>query len=119
MVGKPQGRCLALQPFRRRTQASLELVVVVGVEQVVLPVVLVMQHHLHGPQPVLQAGAVSHGKAAALVAPATPGQEGLGQVAAFFPDAAVDQALEASAVGPRRRSEHPAALAPLAPGCRR
>ena len=80
------------------------------------PVVLVVKHHLHGGQALLQARAIGHGQAAALVAPATPGQKGLGQVAPFLPNAAVNKALQASAVGPRRRTKDPPTLAALPPG---
>ena len=113
MVGKPQGWCLALQPFRCRTQAPLELVIVIGVEQVVFPVVLVVEHHLHSGQPLLQARAIGHGHAAAFVAPATPSQEGLRQVGAFIPVTAINQGLETSPIGPGRGTKDPAALPPF------
>ena len=123
VVAKPEGRGLALQAFCCRTQASLELVVVVGIEQVVFPVVLVVQHHLHLPQPGFKPLAIGPSLnpsdltrstlAGPLVAvtPTAPVQKGFGQVAAALPLAAVDQPLEASAVGPRCRSIDPGVVA--------
>ena len=122
VVAKPEGRGLALQAFCCRTEAPLELVVVVGIEQVMFPVVLVVQHHLHLAQPGFQPLAIGPRLNApscarstlagplVAVAPTAPVQKGFGQIAAALPLAAVDQALEAGAVGPRCRSIDPGAV---------
>ena len=51
VVAKPQLRCPAGHRLHGRRQTPLELVVVVGIEDVVFAVVLVVQHHLHPAQP--------------------------------------------------------------------
>ncbi len=50
VVAVVAGGLVAAEAFHRRQHAALELVVVVGVQQVVLAVVLVLQHRLHPAQ---------------------------------------------------------------------
>ena len=114
MVAKPKGRGLALQGFSCGAQAPLELVVVVGIEQIMLAVVLVVEHHLHLGQTPFESSAIRLGLngfgTLGAIAPSAPLEKGLGQVTAVIPLAAIDQALQASPVGPGRRSVHPGAV---------
>jgi hypothetical protein len=70
MVAEPERRAPAPATLSAAAlEPTLELVVIVGIEQVVLAVVLVVQHHLHLPQTLLQAVAVGHGRARRLWPP--------------------------------------------------
>ena len=92
------------------------------------PVVLVVQHHLHLAQPGFKSLAIGPSlngpseargalaRALVAVAPTAPVQKGFRQVAAALPLAAVDQALEASAIGPRCRSVNAGVMAILPGG---
>ena len=120
VVAEPELGRRAAHRFHGCAQASLELVVIVGIEQIVLAIVLVVQHHLHGLQPLLQTMAIrlhlqsatlAIGSAEALIAPAAPVEIGPSQVSAVVPVAAVDQALQSSAVGTRCRAIDPPGMA--------
>ena len=78
MVAKPEGWGFAFQGPNTGGQAPLKLVVVVGIEQVMLAVVLVVQDQLHLAQAIFQAAAVFEGFTGCSVIPLTPVQEGLG-----------------------------------------
>ena len=90
MIPKPEAWIAAPHTPYRRRQTPLELVIVVGIQQVVLAVVLVMQHHLHLLQPLLETRAIIYGFANAVVAPPAPVEEGLSQIIGIFPGAAID-----------------------------
>ncbi|MNL88072.1 hypothetical protein D3C87_2175730 [compost metagenome] len=47
MITVITGRHFAAEAFHRREHAALELVIIIGVEQVVFTIVLVLQHRLH------------------------------------------------------------------------
>jgi hypothetical protein len=126
VVGEPESRSLAAQLLRGGAQSSLELVIIIGIQQVMLAVVLVVEHHLNRRQAPLQGGTVgSHRNRLAVhgitvsgwipaVAPAAPGQVSLPQVPTVPPLTAVDQSLQSGAIGPRCRTKHPTAV-PLPP----
>ena len=103
VVAEPDGRTLPPQCRYRCTQPALKLVVVVGIQQVVLAVVLVVQHRVHRAQPLAQPLVIlrhlQRPVAVAAVAPLAPGEEGPGQIAAVVPFATLDQPLEPSTVG--------------------
>ena len=96
MVPKPQGWGTPLQLFDGGAQPPLELVIVIGIEQVVLAVVLVVEHHLHRGQSLLQPLAIAGDRQSpfaarlAVVTPAAPGEKGFTQIAAILPVAAID-----------------------------
>ena len=83
-----------------RGEPALELVVVVAVEQVVLAIVLVVQHQLDAAQPPRQlALAPARPSMPAAIGVAAPGEPGPGEVAVVLPAALVDQRLQPGAVG--------------------
>ena len=127
MVAEPQLWCLAPHPFHGGAESPLELVVVVGIEQVVFAVVLVVEHHLHAGEAMLQPRAIpvdpqvaplAVGTAQSLVAPAAPVEKRLGQVGTALPLAAVDQPLQTRPIGPRCGAVHPPGVSVLAVGRR-
>ena len=89
--------------------AALELVVVVGIEDVVLPVVLVLHHRLDVPQPGLEQAVGRPAFRAGAVGVPAPGDIGAGQVGVGPPAALVDQRLQPGAIGPGLGAVHPTA----------
>ena len=105
------GGLFAAQGFHGGQHAALELVVVVGVEQVVLAIVLVLQHRLHLAQPLGKLLAGRSAFVSATVGITPPVQVDLGQVLAALPQAPVNRALHARAIGTRFGAENaPAGL---------
>src|SRR3546814_7545198 len=96
----------------RRRQAALELVVVVGVEQIVLAVVLVVHHRLDLLQAVLEEPLRRLTAGTRAVGIAAPGEVGLGEVRRLLPATLVDQRLLAGPVGARPGAEDAEAGAP-------
>ena len=105
MVREPDRRSGSAHGLHRGTQPALELVVIVGIQQIVLAVVLVLEHHLDRTQPALEPAPIRRDaqgtSAIPLVAPAAPVQVGLSQVIPVLPVAAIDQPLKTSAIGTR------------------
>ncbi len=83
----------SLQRGHRRRRAAFELVIVVGVEQVVLAVVLVLHNGLGLTQPCLEARAIAHAFHARAICIATPFKVGFGEIRLVAPDPLVDQGL--------------------------
>ena len=50
VVAEPHLSGLPTLVFHRSSQPPVELVIIIGIEQIVFPVVLVVQHHLHATQ---------------------------------------------------------------------
>src|SRR3546814_11249150 len=75
------------------------MVVVVGVEQIVLAVVLVVDDGLDLLQAVLEQPLRGLPAGAGAVGVAAPGEVGLGEVRGLLPAALVDERLQAGAVG--------------------
>ena len=92
-------RLLAAQVAHGRRHAALELVVIVGIEQVVLAVVLVVHHEIDAGQTPREVLAGLGAVVLLAVGVAAPLAKGARQVGVFLPGAAVDQALQAGAVG--------------------
>ena len=90
MIPKPQGWSFTFEGRSGRRQAPLELVVVIGIEQVVLAVVLVVQDQLHLAQAIFQTAAVFERFTHGSVVPLAPVQKSFGQVSASIPLAAID-----------------------------
>src|SRR6476619_5132190 len=84
----------------RDRQPTLELVVVVAVEQVVFAVVLVVQYGVGIGEPRLEQAALRPAFAAGAVRPAAPAEIGIGQIGIILPDALIDQSLQTGAVSP-------------------
>ena len=93
-------------------QAALELVVIVAVEQVVLAVVLVVQHGVGGGEPRFEQAALGRALAAGAIGLAAPAEIGVGEIGLVLPDALVDQGLQSGAVGAGLRPEDAVAGAP-------
>ena len=91
----------------RDRQPALELVVIVAVEQIVLAVVLVVQHGIGLGEPRFEKPALRSALAAGAIRPAAPAEIGVGKIGIVAPDALVDHGLQSGAVGPRLRPEHP------------
>ena len=101
VVAMVAGGLVTAQGFHGGQHAALELVVVVGVEQIVLAIVLVLQHRLHLAQTLGKLLAGCGAFIGATVGVATPVQVDLGQVLAALPQAPVNRALHACAIGAR------------------
>ncbi len=80
-------------------QTAFELVVVVGIEQVVLAVVLVVQHGLDRAEPRLEQRRRGNAAGARAIGIAAPGDIGARQVGGAGPAALVDQRLQPRAIG--------------------
>src|SRR5581483_11692843 len=102
----------AAERLHRRREATLELVVVVAVEDIVLAVVLVVDHSV-GRFQALDEGIACRGACLpGAVAETSPGEEGVGKVLARLPEALVEGNLNPGAVGARRRAEYAGAGQP-------
>ena len=64
-----------------------------------LAVVLVVEHHLHPAQGLLEAGTIKAGGSGTVVRPLAPTEKGLAQVCSGIPGATVDQGLQTGSVG--------------------
>ena len=87
----------------RSGHATLELVVVIGVEQVMLAIVLVVDHGLDAPQPFSEDPFVVDPVCLGAIGIGAPGDVGRGQIGATGPYFLVDERLKACAVGARLR----------------
>src|SRR6185312_12698640 len=104
-------------------EPAFELVVIVAVEQIVLVIVLIVDHRLDAPD---AAGEIlmrraSFGDAAVAVADigvGAPGEIGAREIVGVAPAALVDERLQASAVGAGLRAEHTGRRAPARGGRR-
>ena len=93
----------------RRRHAPLELVVVVGVEEVVLAVVLVVDHRLHPAKAGLEHRVLRGALRLAAVRVAPPHDPRAREVRLLAPPPLVDEGLEPRPVGAGARAEHPVA----------
>ena len=98
MVAVITGRRCTTEAFHGGQHATLELVIVVRVEQIVLAVVLVLQHRLHLAQALGELLAGSGAFVGTAVGVATPVQIHLGQILAALPQATVNGTLHARAI---------------------
>jgi hypothetical protein len=96
----------------RHGEPALELVVVVGIQQVVLPVVLVVDHRLDPFEPSGEEILFRPATGARPIGVAAPGQIGPGQIRVGVPAALVDQGLQAGPIGPGLGAEDPEAGPP-------
>ena len=86
--------------------AAFELVVIVAVEQVMLAVVLVLDHGIHRGEAIGEQLSFAVALHTAAIGVAAPVEIDIGQIAAFVPDFLVDHGLKPGAVSARFRSEH-------------
>src|SRR5260370_41292817 len=91
-------------PHRER-EAALKLVVIVAVEQVVLAVVLVVEHRVGAGEAGFEEAAPGLALAAGAVGPLAPAEIGVGEIAVVLPDPLVDQGLQTGAIGSRPGAE--------------
>src|SRR3954451_17632722 len=99
----------ARQVAYRDRQPTLELGIVVAVEQVVFPVVLVVQYGVGLGEPRFEQAALRPALATGAVGPPAPAEIGVGQIGIVPPDPLVDHCLQTGTVGPRLRPEYPVA----------
>ena len=100
--------CFREHPHRRR-HATLELVVVVGIEDVVLAVILVLHHALDGGKAGLEHAMRRLALQSRAISVASPGHIGPRQIGVALPAALVDQSLQTGTVSSRLRAEYAAA----------
>lgn len=105
MVVVVDGRALAAEMLGRGAHAPLELVVVVAVEQIVLAIVLVLDHGFDRAQTLLEKAALRLSILAGTVGVAAPAEVSLGKIAARFPALLVDKRLQARSVSAGFRTE--------------
>ncbi len=101
------------QGLDRRRQAAHELVIVVGIQDVVLAIVLRLRHQVGGGQPRTEIVACSRAVEAAAVGERAPREIDIGNVSPIAPAALVDQRLQAGTIGARLGAEHAIARLPL------
>ncbi|MNL54792.1 hypothetical protein D3C87_1781540 [compost metagenome] len=82
-----------------KAHAAFELVVVIAVEQVVLPVVLILDHGLDRAQPLLEKVALGLAFLAGAIGIGAPGEIGVGEIGLTVPALLVDQRLQPGAIG--------------------
>ena len=112
MVVVIDARAEAGEFFDRREQAAFELVIVVAVEQVVLAVVLVLDHRFDRTQPFLEEAAFGMALRVGAVGITAPDQIGFGKIGTVLPALFVDQRLQPGAIGSRLGAEDTVAGTP-------
>ena len=106
MVTEQQRRLRAGQMTHSCRHATLKLVVVVGVEQVVFAVVLVVHHQVDTRQAAREGVACVAAVVVLAVGVAAPVEVGGGEVGVLIPVATIDQSLQSGAVGPGAGAEN-------------
>src|SRR5207237_10591957 len=86
-------------------EAALELVIIVAVEQIVLAIVLVVQHRFRYREARLKQLAFGAAFATGGIGPLTPAEVGVSKIRLILPDPLIDQRLQSGAVGARLRAE--------------
>jgi len=94
-------------------EPTLELIVVVAVEQVVLAVILVVQHRIGLCQSRFEHFTLGAALATCSIRVAAPAEIGLGEIGFDVPDPLVDQGLQSGPVGAGLRAEDPIAGPPF------
>ena len=94
-------------------EPPLELVVVVAVEQVVLTVVLVVQHRIGGGQSRLEHRSLCPARATRPIRIPAPAEIRLGEIDFIVPDPLVDHGLQSGPVRAGLRPEDPIPSAPV------
>src|SRR5687768_4068013 len=87
------------------THAALELIIVVGIEQVVLAVVLIMHYRLDALEAFGESALVIGTGIARAIGISPPGDIGAGKIGTFRPQSLIDQCLEAGTIGAGLRAE--------------
>src|SRR5262249_56113942 len=95
MIVVIDGRSSARQPLYRGGETAFELVVVVAVKQIVLAIVLVVQHALDFGEPMLEQLVLGCTLRARAVGIAAPGDVGAGEIVGRLPAALVAHGLPA------------------------
>src|SRR5262249_51027681 len=98
-------RAAAAQRRCRDRQPTLELIVVVAVEQIVLAVILVVQPAVDRRQPALEQAVLGAPRGTVAIGIAAPGDIGAGEIGGVVPATLIDQRLQSGAVGARLRAE--------------
>ena len=99
MVVMVDDRLLSAQLLDRSGESSLELVVVVAVEDVVLAIVLVLDHRFYLPEACRKVAPCRRTICAGPVCISTPFQVDFAELLPVVPDVLIDQCLQAGAVG--------------------
>ena len=85
MISEKQFRIVAADSVHCSSQPPLKLVVVIGIQQVVFPVVLVVQHNLNVLKSLFESHPVVMGFRIGVIAPGAPGQISLSKLITPFP----------------------------------
>ena len=101
------------KPPDHESEPAFELVIVVAVEDVVLAVVLVVQHRIGGGQPRFEHCPLGAALAACPIRVAAPAEIGLREIGFVVPDPLVDHRLQSGPVGAGLRAEDPIAGPPV------
>ena len=107
MIVVPDRGLIAGQVADGGGQPAFELVVVVGIEQIVFAVVLVVDDCLHVAETAFEQAVFGGPVRACAIGIAAPGDIGAGQIGIGVPAAFVDQRLQPRAVGAGLGAEHP------------
>ena len=99
MVVVPDRRRAARKPPHDQRQPALELVIVVAVEQIVLAIVLVVQHRIRGREPLFEHHPLGAALGPGAIGVAAPAEPGIGKIGLVLPDPLVDQGLQSRPVG--------------------
>src|SRR5260221_12627433 len=94
------------QALYRGGEAAHELIIIVGIENIVLAIVLALRDEIDDGKPLGEIIARDLALDTAAIGIATPIEIDTGEIAAIVPAAFIDQPAKAGAIGPRLRSEH-------------
>ena len=123
MVIVVEGGQMTAGSLHRRSQATLELVIVVAVEQIMLAIILIMNNGLNPSQQPVELFGLESGRGGAAIGiggigGAAPGTVGRGEVAATLPLARIDERLQPRAIASRLRAKNPIPCQPPRRACR-
>src|SRR5271156_6332185 len=101
------------QALHRGREATHELIIIVGIQNIVLAVILALRDEIDGSESLGEIVPRDFALDTAAIGITTPVKIDAGEIAAIIPSAFVDQGAEACAIGSWLRAEHPIGRLPL------
>ena len=90
---------VAAHMLNRRRHAPFKLVVIIGIQKIVLPVVLIVHHRLKAGEPVAEKLMAFGPLGAAAIGIAAPVDIAFSKIGAGVPEFFIDQRLQTGAIG--------------------
>src|SRR5258706_5042268 len=94
------------QTLHRRRKAAHELIIVVGIENIVLTIILALRDKIDAGKLLGKIAPRGLALDTAAIGKTAPVEIDVGDIAAIAPAAFADQRLQAGTIGPRLRAEH-------------